>query len=277
MKYEITQDQYAAFLTAVDSMQLIMRMGLIPTSTHILRNGIDGTAGNISTLNLYLPCDFMDWVGLTAYLDWSALRPMTELEYEKACRGTAVPVRNEFAWGSDGLVNYNPVTKVITTGNLYTLSNPLAKDEGIATNYSNLGNAVWLYTEPYVNAYAGPLRAGIFAANSGNSGRVTAGASFYGIMEMSGNLIEQVVTVGAADGRAFIGQHGDGQLRVGGDPNVADWPYLNGTGFGLRGSGFKSSPVQKLMVSDRSAAADHSNYFGIRNQDVGGRGVRTAP
>jgi hypothetical protein len=201
---------------------------------------------------------------------------MTELEYEKACRGTAVPVHNEFAWGTNGLFDYDPVAKVVTTGNPYTIGNPLAKDEGIATNYSNAGNAVWYATDPYASTNAGPLRAGIFAANPANSGRVSAGASFYGIMEMSGNLTEQVVTVGAPDGRAFTGEHGDGQLRVAGDPNVTGWPYFNGTGFGLRGSGFQSLFVQKLMVSDRSGAADHGNFF-ISSGEVGGRGVRTAP
>jgi formylglycine-generating enzyme required for sulfatase activity len=279
MKYEITQDQYVAFLNSIDSAQLLGRISLMPTSTHVLRNGISGTAsGNITALNPYLPCNYLDWVSLTAYLDWAALRPMSELEYEKACRGTALPFRNEFAWGSDGLVNYDPVTKVVTTGNLYTLSNPLAKDEGIAANYSSFGNAVWYATEPYSSTPApGPLRAGIFAGNAGNSGRVTAGASFYGIMEMSGNLTEQVVTVGAPDGRAFIGGHGDGILMVGGDPNVPDWPYFTGTGSGLRGGSFKPAiPVKNLTVSDRSDAANNGNFF-FSSPYIGGRGVRTAP
>ena len=35
-----------------------------------------------------------------AYADWSGLRPMTELEFEKACRGNQTPVANEFAWGT---------------------------------------------------------------------------------------------------------------------------------------------------------------------------------
>jgi formylglycine-generating enzyme required for sulfatase activity len=278
MKYEITQDQYVAFLNSIDSAQLLGRISLMPTSTHTFRNGISGTtAGNITALNPYLPCNYLDWVSLTAYLDWAALRPMSELEYEKACRGTALALRNEFAWGSDGLFNYDHVTQIVTTGNPYTLSNPFAKDEGIATNYSSAGNAVWYATDPSSGVAAGSLRAGIFAGNAGNSGRVTAGASFYGIMEMSGNLTEQVVTVGDPDGRTFTGQHGDGILRVAGDPNVPDWPYFNGTGFGLRGGSFEPTiPVKKLTVSDRSDAANHSFFF-VSSPYAGGRGVRTAP
>ena len=39
-----------------------------------------------------------------------------------------------------------------------------------------------------IGSIDGPLRVGIFAANSLNTGRITAGASYYGIMELSGNL-----------------------------------------------------------------------------------------
>ena len=35
---------------------------------------------------LYIPLH-ISWSDMSAYLDWSGLRPMTELEYEKACRG----------------------------------------------------------------------------------------------------------------------------------------------------------------------------------------------
>jgi hypothetical protein len=93
---------------------------------------------------------------------------------------------------------------------------------------------------------------------------------------MSGNLTEQVVTVGAPDGRAFIGQHGDGILRVGGDPNVPDWPYATGTGMGLRGGSFGSVIPVNLTVSDRSDAAN-PGIFIVPSPYVGGRGVRTAP
>ena len=35
-----------------------------------------------------------------AFTAWAALRPMTELEFEKACRGTEPSKENEFAWGT---------------------------------------------------------------------------------------------------------------------------------------------------------------------------------
>ena len=41
---------------------------------------------------------------LVAYLDWAALRPMTELEYEKIARGSAEAiVPGEYAWGSTSI------------------------------------------------------------------------------------------------------------------------------------------------------------------------------
>ncbi|MFN3345365.1 MAG: hypothetical protein ACK412_06920 [Chloroherpetonaceae bacterium] len=38
------------------------------------------------------------------YLAWSGLRPMTELEFEKACRGVEKGVPGEFAWGNASAV-----------------------------------------------------------------------------------------------------------------------------------------------------------------------------
>jgi len=42
----------------------------------------------------------MEWQDISAYLDWACLRPSSELEYEKACRGANVSsTTGEFAWG----------------------------------------------------------------------------------------------------------------------------------------------------------------------------------
>ena len=138
-----------------------------------------------------------------AYSDWAGLRPLTELEYEKACRGTLTPVADEYVWGTATIAD-----------SAYTLSNAGANNEGIASNYSSgAGNASYGTTDGSID---GPLRVGIFAANSLNSGRMTAGASYYGIMELSGNLWERPVTIGNATGRGFTGLHGDGALDASG-------------------------------------------------------------
>jgi hypothetical protein len=48
---------------------------------------------------------------MLAYLDWSGLRPMTELEFEKLCRGAYIPpIAGEYAWGSD---TYNTIIAIV--------------------------------------------------------------------------------------------------------------------------------------------------------------------
>lgn len=54
--------------------------------------------------------DVRDWSikAYLAYLDWSGLRPMTEMEYEKACRGTEPRVQGEFVWGTSTAAGGGP-------------------------------------------------------------------------------------------------------------------------------------------------------------------------
>jgi formylglycine-generating enzyme required for sulfatase activity len=44
-------------------------------------------------------CNFFNWTDGFAYAAWAGLRPITELEFEKACRGPRQPVPSEYAWG----------------------------------------------------------------------------------------------------------------------------------------------------------------------------------
>ena len=207
MKYEVTQQGYVDFLNTLTYNQQVTRTATVPTSaagsaamftSNTNRNGIDIQTPGVASTNpaVYacnldgdafygeagsdgtdIACNFLSWGDLTAYLDWSGLRPLTELEFEKACRGTLPPVADAFPWGT------------AIAGSAYTLANAGATNEGIATNYSTiLGNASYGTT---VGTIGGPLRVGIFAGNGGNSGRATAGASYYGIMELGGNVSER--------------------------------------------------------------------------------------
>ena len=170
---------------------------------------------------------------------------------------------NEYSWGTTDIAN-SP----------YTLSDSGADNENIATNYSGtLGNAAYSLTTPFNGSINGPVRVGIFAGNSSNSGRVTAGASYYGVMEMSGNLLEHFITVGNPTGRAFTGLHGNGLLNTNGNANVTNWPGPSSLGAGFRG-GYWYYHAWYLRVSERSGAAgtDPNRYY-----SDGGRGGRTAP
>lgn len=259
MKYEISQQGYIDFLNSLSTTQASVRY-YYSTS---FRYGISVTNGVYSTTNPFVACNNLNWADLTAYFDWSGLRPITELEFEKACRGTLPPVPNEYAWGTTDVAN-----------STYTLSNTGANNENIVTNFSTTaGNASYNLTTPYNGSINGPVRVGIFAGNSGNTGRVTAGATYYGVMEMSGNLLEHFITVGNSPGRGFTGKHGNGILDNSGNANVTGWPGISSYGAGFRG-GYWYYYAWYLQVSERSGAAgtDANRY-----DSDGGRGGRTAP
>lgn len=272
MKYEISQAQYAAFLNTLSSGQVAAnRLSTLVEapcfgSDHITgeRNyltEVDGVFGCDANGNGILneagdggdvACNFLSWSQLTAYLDWAGLRPMTELEYEKAGRGGEYPLPLGFAWGSDQAVNTLETTGLATAAEHCT--NEVPAGHGLA----NFG-----YCLP-----SGPLRCG-FAAFSA-TGRVPTGASYYGIMELSGNLWELCVVLTSA-GLRFTGEHGDGELDASGREDA--WNWLPGAG-GHRGGAWNSGILpgfRDLAVSDR--------FFAFVNPDAlirgtsGGRGV----
>lgn len=294
MKYEITQEQYADFLNTLTYSQQVNRTSTAPNSVsgtgalaggNNSRNGIDiqtpGVASStpaIYACNLdgdanfneandgqWIACNFLSFMDLAAYLDWACLRPMTELEYEKACRGTASSVAGEYAWGTG--------TRSTTD---FTITNNGASNEEISSGYSsNSNNGNWANYTTCWNNIGGPMRVGIFASNQLNVGRVTSGATFYGILEMTGNVAERAVTAGNSTGRAFTGQNGNGELSVSGKADVTNWPgttsgeVISSLGTGFRGGGWGDGYG---MVSDRmlGAYADDS-----RCNSCGGRGIRT--
>jgi len=263
MKYEITQQEYVDFLNSLTQTQANTRKYNKPNPNH--RYEITGsTVGSYATTNPFVACNWLSWADLAAYFDWSGLRPMTELEFEKACRGTLPAVPNEYAWGTTGLANSE-----------YTLSNSGATNENIATNFSTiLGNSACWWTIGYGFGINGPVRVGIFASNGLNTGRVSSGATFYGIMEMTGNVDERAVTVGNPAGRGFTGSNGNGLLTAVGDADALLWPVTDAVGAGSRGDPWADSEFLGLQVSARSFAAYTSEY---RFFNYGGRGVRSAP
>jgi formylglycine-generating enzyme required for sulfatase activity len=248
MKYEITQAQYAAFLNKLTSAQATARA---PGAT-TLRHAISGSVGSYVTSFPFVACNFLSWADVAAYLDWSALRPMTELEFEKAARGDISPVANEYAWGSTSATGATGISNS-------ALSNEKPSNSTANSCYNNA---------PGVQ---GPLRAGCFG--QGANTRSSTGSGYYGIMELSGNLFERTVTVGNSQGRDFTGLHGNGALDAFGDANVANWPGASALGMGFRGGCWKE-PAALMRTSDRFYA---NNSNGDRNGDYGGRGCRTAP
>ncbi|MFZ4547179.1 MAG: formylglycine-generating enzyme family protein [Bacteroidales bacterium] len=267
MKYEITQQQYVDFLNTLTQTQANNRKH----TSSSYRYAITGnTVGSYATTHPFVACNYLSWMDGAAYSDWAGLRPMTELEFEKACRGTVAPVANEYAWGT-----------ATVAGNAYTLNSIGQNNEGIATNYStaaNTGNASYTTTDGSIDS---PLRVGIFAGHASNTGRIKAGASYYGIMELSGNLYERPVKVGNATGRAFTGEHGNGALSANGHANETAWPGLTGSpgevtganGSGLRG-GCWACTAELIRASERYWAEATNT---LRESTFGFRAVRLVP
>ena len=262
MKYELGQAQYADFLSLLPAGQQATRTpvspaapagtrALVPPGQPPARNGIvidrpaglgeaatyacdadgDGLPGGPAD-GQHRACNFLNWADLLAYLDWAGLRPLTELEFEKACRGPLPPVGGEFAWGTAQAVDANTV-----------LLDGTAQESVAEQATATAGLASHGYLGPQ-----GPLRAGFGA--SPTSDRLQAGAGYYGARELSGNVWELVVPLDSS-GLAFAGGHGDGRLDPQGAADVPDWPLAGG---GYRGGAMNSGIVgvfRDLAVSDR--------------------------
>ncbi len=289
MKYEITNEQWVDFLNTLNYDQQASRIEIAPnsavntlaytaSSSTIADNIVKISAPGLNnTVPATFGCDLdgdnvynetndgqnmaiavINKADIFAFLDWSGLRPMTEMEFEKACRGTQNRVANEFAWGS---TEVSPHTRT-------QMTNPGLSNETWAGTVAN-GQVI---ASGGPNGNYGPARAGVFATNS--TGRATAGAGFYGNMDLSGSTWEFCVMIDAA-GVNFTGANGNGSLTTTGDADVTGWPSGSAaTGTILKGGSWyeTSAYTVYISVSYRIGAAGT-----VRSINSGGRGVRTAP
>lgn len=286
LKYELSQQQYVDFLNSLTRRQqdtrtatdlsvgvgsVTNRFVMSNSSSIQNRNGIRCNA----TISTFLPvqfyvdadadgladelndgrgiaCNYLSWADVAAYLDWAGLRPLTELEYEKAGRGIRTPVPNSYPWGTVGIT--------------------------AATGISNQGEAGEVASNSTANAVFGnqaavngPLRNGVFGRAT--SGKTASGSGDYGCTEMAGNVLECVITVGHPTGRAFTARHGNGALSTAGAADVTAWPADDALGTGVRGGSW-FSPAARLQLSDRDQAAA---AMSSRTSESGGRGARSNP
>ena len=240
-----------------------------------------------------LPMFGLNWMDMLAYLDWAGLRPLTELEYEKAARGPLQVVDNEFAWGNATFV----ANLQVDDGNLPTEGPVTPGANAAMVHVTNTGTVVIGAIDGSVAA-RWPIRVGSFARD--NTTRVQAGASFWGVLNLSDNVAERFVNFTTAAGQAFRGTHGDGNLSGDGFADNADWPGVTavrtalnanpaanlftqnaGTAGFAWGSGFRgkamatnSWTVWMRWVSGRQEAENSDN---IRSPWAGARGGRSVP
>lgn len=268
MKYEISQGQYADFLNTLPGNTANLRYpGNFGTFRNRLQSG--GSYPNVYQSDRQDRAQgYLSWHDLCAYLDWAALRPITEMEYEKICRGPGASAE-EYAWGT---TNITPGTTIgITPENgTEVFTNPNAN-----CTYNNV-----TYTGG--DGGQGPVRVGIHA-KVGSPSREASGATYYGVLDMSGNVWEMVVMVSDPAGNVgsptYDGKWGDGVLDwATGQANETSWPLGNPGGFGFRG-GTARTPWHDLRVSSRICSVAGYSCGTARNPDGrgwdwGGRGAR---
>lgn len=299
MKYEITQEQYIRFLNKLSYAQqnglLNGRLEQIEEGKFVFgddklvdhRNGImlfseiEGRAAVFS--NNYtmtddpgkeadgqnIACNYMSVNDMLAYADWAGLRPLTEMEYEKMCRPLYpyLPGKGEFAWNS---------TRIDKAATLYA---PGTAAERLMTGNANFNNEAEV---------GGPLRSGAFADR--NSDRESAGAGYWGGMELSGNLAEMYynvnnrgmqITPPSGSGTTLAGHrtsHGDGYLTADGSFSLTTNNWSAGPEYiALRGGSYASKTAAELAVSDRTY---HMNALASKSErlpDVTFRLGRSVP
>lgn len=309
MKYEVTQGQYADFLNTlsikdssinyyVDTTKikgLNARLKLVyqnldpyyswnPVEKYRHTINFDSTnmKYTVSRPDRALGQSYQNH--LLSFSDWAGLRPMSELEFEKAARGPLPPYyrsqNNNYNWNdtttswSGGDYAWGNDTTVSKIGNNW--SQPKFTFSGIenGTEYFSNYNVLRRYGNPLNNNMqsnlatteggdggTGPFRVGIFATDT--SSRISSGASYYGIMDLSKNVSEYVIALSSSASRNFsYFVHGDGMLNV----------YGQSTDF---------FPSQGMMVGDfrtiqKNGAISDRNSYGSQGSN-GFRSVRTAP
>lgn len=260
MKRELTQGEYAAFLNHISPEQQQQRNPALSDNSPAQPGRNRYTITTVAPFFAFVPqraANELSWADGAAFADWAALRPITELEFEKASRGPAYPEPGEFPWGSSNIWTSR-----------YILHSPESPQERVDNPGTGSGNASYVETMGSArcpSCIVGPLNTGAFA--TADADREERGASYYGVLELGGNLAERTVTVGNSSGRRFDGTHGDGHLNAQGraaGPEVATWPGSTATGdlsqvTGAVGTGFRggswASPSGELHTSTRVLAS----------------------
>ena len=297
MKYEVTEQQYVAMLNLLSPDQAQRRYDLSvresgrPPAAY--RHTIDYEDGRYRTRRPQRAANFLSWTDALAWADWMGLRPMTGLEFEKSARGPEAPAFREFVWGVseiDSPEHYRVDRRILdpdgtlaggengderVDGNVHVLmlhydsAKDVCRPDGPNYRPGHYG----CRTFEGGDGGRGPLQVGIHGVRSGGD-RVAAGASYYGAMELGGNLHEQVVTLGHPQGRAFRGTHGDGRLTPAGDATNADWrPDAENHVFAYRGGSWRAHE-NHARTADRFYGFEQGGT--VRASTNGFRAVRTA-
>lgn len=258
MRYSVTQGQYADYLNTISSAAAAAHYtaGDANTGYNISDNGAAVPYGSRYTVNNpRATLNYMTVNDAWNYFSWAALRPPTEMEFEKAARGGADA--RVYPWGSEvpDTLYYAP---------------PNEGGAACARNYLSY-NPTWNADDPYGSSSCKKVMdAGRYMSGDVYRTPAQTGASPYGLADMAGNVWNWIIncawTATPANGDGTVPDKGDGSPAW-----PSSWPVPGGSGYGLRGGSFVR-PKESAHISYRVLAgtlwttADYTN---------GGRGVRT--
>ncbi len=245
MKHELAHGAYAAFLDALPEEWASLRAPLQLDGEETETCSIRRTEAGFVAAAPERPCNFVSWDDTCALYDWLALRPWTELEYEKAARGPHRPVAGDYPWGT---ASTDALRRRVTSTRDLEASGATAESALDETTTAELG------------------------------------ASHYWVMDLSGSLWERVVSAGHERGRAFAGSHGDGVLDENARATNSDWPHTEGAdapGMGYRGGAeYFAQPRDNDPTNPYSPVAvrTYAGWGGAqRYKTYSARAARTAP
>ena len=183
-KYELTEQQYADFLNTLTSSQVI--------ALGIAGSGISLINGQYFSSTPNKACGKSNTNRLFSYADWSGLRPLTFLEFNKASYGPQVPILNSYVCCYSQNFPYYP-----------------------AWNTSNSGPISSEYTLMQLKDVG-------FYANS-STNRSQSGASYYGIIDLTGNALEPLVSLNSFN---YSIKNGNGFIDSLGNSDLPSWNNL---------------------------------------------------
>jgi formylglycine-generating enzyme required for sulfatase activity len=240
MKYEVSQGNYVSFLNNIGDYFSRNRAVFGGKNYYKQRGSISLEDGRYKTNDPNRPANFLSWDDDAAFADWAALRPMTELEFEKACRGPVKPVfSGSFPWGNNSR-------------------------EKLSRYYNQDGDLV--------------MEGSLSEKDLSDANLEFFGASYYWVMDLSGSVWDRCVSLGDEKGRTFEGTHGDGRLSgYSGDATNPDWPKVDGKGgISYRGGGYYTAGMVGAPAGEVSQRRFGAWAEGPRDIAYGFRAVRSA-
>jgi len=240
MRYEISQGQYAAFLNALPSAAAAPLYEPTVSNGHNMTYASENPYGSMyAAVNPNAAKSYMSTGDVWSFLSWAALRPPTELEFEKASRDL-LPDARGYPWGS-------------TVPGALELYSP-ANEGGVHAKY--------YLNYKYASVAAPVTDVGRYMSGDVYRTQAQTGASLYGIADLAGNVWEHVLNCSYS----AVPSDGNGTLAW-----PANWPAVNSAQKGLRG-GSTNYSITYARISDRT---NISYSDGARLGAGGARGVRT--